>query len=105
MESSLAINHAGVSAQDLPEAAALFDLDGPFASVVIATQQHEAQAADRFAVAWGDRRRELHERGAPDDVLDRMEQWLTRARTDGSGLACIAAADGGLVGAAGTEPS
>jgi hypothetical protein len=105
MESSLALERGGVAADDLPDAAALFDQPGPFASVVLATQHDEADAAGRFDIAWRDRRRSLADRGAPDEVLDRMERWLSSARTDAAGLACVASDRGEVVGALGPAPS
>jgi hypothetical protein len=105
MESSLALEHGGVAADALPHAAALLDQPGPFASVVVATHLDEADAAERFRVAWRDRRRSLAERGAPDGLLDRIGDWLAEARTAGPCLACAAAEDGGLVGAVGPTPA
>jgi hypothetical protein len=105
MKSSLALEHGGVAAADLPDAAALFGQSGPFASVVLATQHDEADAVGRFDVSWRDRRRSLADRGAPDELMDRLGDWLSQARIDASGLACVAGEGGEVVGALGPAPT
>lgn len=101
MESSLTVPRVGVGVDDLPDAAALFESEGPFVSVMLDTELAVENAPTRFERRWKEHRRTLHDRGTPEALLDRIGEWLRDARTEGNALACIAAADGTMVTAVG----
>lgn len=101
VESSLTVPRVGVGADDLPDAAALYESEGPFVSVMLDTELAVENAPARFDRKWKEHRRHLHDRGAPEALLDRVGDWLRDARTEGDALACIASADGTMVTAVG----
>jgi hypothetical protein len=104
VRSSLDPGASGTAASDLPDAAALLDHDGPFASVLLPTDRTEADSAKRLAVRWDEASHELATRGAPADLLDEMGAAVLAGRTEDDAVCCVAAVDGPAVLATGPWP-
>lgn len=90
METSEATPRGGVRAPDLAEVAVR---PGPFATVYLTTEAGIDNAAQRSLTAWKNLRRELADAGAPDVVLDRMEENVADAHQRGACLAMVADAE------------
>lgn len=103
METSGATPHVGVSAKDLPELAELVGRPGPFATVALDTDRAVEKGGPRFELRWKDQRLALRDAGAPDDVLDRVGEWLSAARLEGPSLGVVAGPDGRVVTAVGHD--
>jgi hypothetical protein len=87
METSEATPGGGVRASDLAEVATGL---GPFATVYLTTEPEVENAAQKSLVHWQNARRDLSEAGAPDSVLEKMEQNVAHAHTLGPCLAMVA---------------
>jgi hypothetical protein len=77
--------------------ARLYEHDGPFASIYLATEGDVEDAARRVQVRWKDARRQLAEAGVPEAALDAVEPLTADAHTRGAALAVIAVGDGVLL--------
>ena len=91
METSGTTPRVAVRAAELTELAAG---QGPFATVVLATEARVDNAAQRSEVRWKAARDELALAGAPDQVLAAIDPVVPDAHLEGDGLAVIARADG-----------
>jgi hypothetical protein len=78
------------------EIAKLFQADGPFASVYLATPGSVENAAQKVETRWRNVRREVAGAGVADEVLDEIEGLTMDAHTRGAALAVIAGPRGVL---------
>ena len=76
--------------------ARLFEADGPFTTVWLATPGSIENAAQQLETRWRNVRRELAGAGGADDVLDEIEGRTVDAHTRGASLVVIAGAQGVL---------
>lgn len=79
---------------DAPDIAALFDRAGPFVTVYLNTPPDVEQAASQNQARWKAVRKELSQEGAPDNVLDAIDELVADAHTHGRSLAVVADAGG-----------
>jgi hypothetical protein len=76
--------------------ARLFEADGPFTTVWLATPGSIENAGQQLETRWRNVRRELAGAGVADDVLDEIEGRTVDAHTRGASLVVIAGAQGVL---------
>lgn len=76
------------------EIARIFQDDGPFLSVYLATPARVEHAGHLLDLRWKDLRRELLEEGVPDQVVAAVEPLVSGAHHRGGTLAVIASASG-----------
>jgi hypothetical protein len=88
--------HEGASVRR-PDLAALFQANGPFTSVHLATPADVPNAAQQLDLRWKDVRRDLAAAGAPEAVLAAIDPLVDGAHTRGAALTVIAGADGVLL--------
>jgi hypothetical protein len=69
---------------------ALFDADGPFASVYLDSTSDQGRPVERLDLRWKNARKELEQAGADDATLDAIEGAVHRNHGGGSTLAVIA---------------
>jgi hypothetical protein len=79
---------------DQAEIAGVFDAEGPFASVYMATEGDVEQAADRVALRWKNLRGQLLAAGVPEATVAAVDPLVEGSHTAGATLAVIAAVDG-----------
>ena len=97
MESSGSTPAGGLKPADLPDVCALFDRPGLFTTVYLHTPGAVENAAQRSELSWKNVRRELHEAGTTDAVLDQIEALVPDAHLKGQTLAVVADMDGVLL--------
>ena len=93
METSEAPPRGAVAAPDLAE---VFQHNGPFATVVLATEQGIENAAQRSEQRWRALRSELADARAGDEVLEAVDRTVPEAHLEGNALAVVAAGEGVL---------
>jgi len=76
------------------EIARVFQADGPFTSVYMATEGEVEQAADRVALRWKNLRGSMLAAGVPEATVAAIDPFVEGSRMAGATLAVIAAADG-----------
>lgn len=83
----------------LPWLTPALEADGPYLSVYLDTTRTDQRAADELAVRWGQQRGSLRSAGAPEDLLDEVEETvLSPSRIGGRhGRAVLATAQGILL--------
>lgn len=84
-------------AEDVPDLNGLFELDGTFVSVAMATEAAVTQASQRSATRWQAMREDAAGRGAPAGALDAIDALVPDAHLRGEALAVVAASDGTTV--------
>jgi hypothetical protein len=75
-----------------PDLAELVSRPGPFASVYLVTEGAIDNAAQRAEQRWKTLRGDLGRAGAPDDLLDTIEEHVAEAHLEGDALAAFATA-------------
>jgi hypothetical protein len=76
------------------EIARVFQADGPFTSVYMATGGDVEQAADRVALRWKNLRGSMLAAGVPEATVAAIDPFVEGSRMAGATLAVIAAVDG-----------
>ena len=76
------------------EIAGLFQADGPFTSIYMATEGDVEQAADLVALRWKNLRGAMLEAGVPEATVAAVDPLVEGSHLAGATLAVIAAADG-----------
>jgi hypothetical protein len=104
MKASEGVPRVGAALDDLPELTEILAAQGPFVSVVLPTERTTDDARARFDRRWQAARASLVDRGAPADVLDRVERAILEERTEDDAVACLAAVDGPSVTTTGASP-
>jgi len=93
MESAGTTPHVGVTAPDLVE---VVQAPGPFATVYLTTEAEIDNAAQRNERRWRQVRDGLATEGAPESLLDRIDELVPEAHRQGQGLAVVANQSGVL---------
>jgi hypothetical protein len=76
------------------EIASVFQADGPFTTVYLATEGDVEQAADRVALRWKNLRGEMLAAGVPEATVAAVDPLVEGSHMAGATLAVIAAVDG-----------
>ena len=76
------------------EIAGLFQTDGPFTSMYMATEGDVEQAADKVALRWKNLRGAMLAAGVPDGTVAAIDPLVEGSHLAGATLAVIAAVDG-----------
>jgi hypothetical protein len=76
------------------EIASVFQADGPFTTVYLATEGDVEQAADRVALRWKNLRGEMLAAGVPEATVAAFDPLVEGSHMAGATLAVIAAVDG-----------
>lgn len=96
MESSGATPTGGLSADAVPDIAALFEAPGPFVTVYLATEPAVEQAAQQSELRWKTLRKQLEAEDAPEAALDAVDPLVRDAHHRGRTLAVVANGSGRL---------
>jgi hypothetical protein len=91
METSEALPLGAVATDDLAE---LASSHGPFLTLLLVTESNIDNAAQRSEQRWKTLRRDLEDRGVPDEVLDAVDPLIGDAHLSGDGLFVVADASG-----------
>jgi hypothetical protein len=91
MESSEALPGAGLDLADLQR---VFDEPAPFFSMVVTTEAHVENAAQRSEARWRSLRARASDQGVPDEVLAGIDPLIAGAHLRGEGFAAIATSNG-----------
>lgn len=91
METSEALPLGAVSVDDL---APLASSEGPFLTALLVTESSVENAAQRSEQRWRTLRRDLADRGVPDEVLAAVDPIIPDAHLSGDGLLIVADASG-----------
>lgn len=93
MQAEIALPPGLMNSERLADLRDLTQRPGPFASVYVQLEPHEADADHRLDVRWRQLRDELAESGAPTDVLRSLDSALAaHEQRDGGSIALIATA-------------
>lgn len=104
MRSSRSLPSAGVSRDDLPAVARIFEADGPYLSVYLDTEAAVANAAQKSELHWKDLRRELTASDVPEAMLAAVDPVVGSAHLFGETLGVVVASDGSSVVGHGPGP-
>ena len=81
-------------ANTIEKIAQLLKKEGPYLSLYLNTEAKKEEAPREIEIRWRDFKRDLKERGAPQAVLDEIDDVVARAHQSGDGLALVATTQG-----------